>query len=76
MAKEKKPVLVDVREIGAKGGRNSRKNLDPKLRTELARRAADARWEKKKKVAGEQAGVKKAKAAGDQPGGTKAKAGK
>lgn len=48
MATKKKPVLVDVRKIGAKGGRNSRKNLTPEERRELAQRAAAGRWGKRK----------------------------
>ena len=32
--------------LGRKGGKNSRKNLAPELRTKLARRAAAARWKK------------------------------
>jgi len=33
-----------LRRIARKGGLNSRKNLDPERRTELARKAAKARW--------------------------------
>lgn len=33
-----------LRRIARLGGQNSRKNLDPEKRTELARRAANARW--------------------------------
>jgi hypothetical protein len=36
--------------LGRKGGRNSRVNLTPEQRTELAQRAAAARWEKAKAV--------------------------
>jgi hypothetical protein len=35
-----------LRKIGAKGGANSRKNLGKRLRRALARKAANARWEK------------------------------
>jgi hypothetical protein len=35
-----------LRKIGRKGGQNSRKNLSPKQRRELALRAARARWQK------------------------------
>lgn len=45
---KKKRVMVDVAAIGAKGGKNSRKNLDPETRKELAQRAAAARWGPKK----------------------------
>jgi hypothetical protein len=41
-------VLTDPAAIGRKGGRNSRKNLKPEERTALARKAAKARWGKKK----------------------------
>ena len=37
--------LVDTRKIGAKGGRNSRKYMDPDEAQELAQKAAGARWE-------------------------------
>lgn len=47
MAAEK-PVLVDLRKIGRKGGKNSRKYLSVEKRRELAQRAARARWGKKK----------------------------
>lgn len=35
-----------IRKIGRKGGLNSRKNLGKRLRRTLARKAANARWEK------------------------------
>jgi len=35
-------------EYGRKGGSNSRKYLTPERRTELARKAAAARWGKRK----------------------------
>jgi general stress protein YciG len=35
-----------LREIGAKGGANSRRNLGKRLRRALARKAANARWQK------------------------------
>ena len=46
--REPKPVLVDLRKIGRKGGKNSRKNLSADERKELAQRAARARWDKAK----------------------------
>jgi hypothetical protein len=39
----KNPAAV---KLGRKGGKNSRKNLPPALRRELARKAAAARWAK------------------------------
>lgn len=41
----KNPAAVS---LGRKGGKNSRKNLKPEKRTELARKAAAARWAKAK----------------------------
>ena len=49
--------LVAVRARGfsaaeqRRGGKNSRKNLTPEQRTELARRAVSVRWEKRKAAA-------------------------
>jgi hypothetical protein len=37
-----------LREIGAKGGRQSAKNLTKRERSDKARKAAAARWAKKK----------------------------
>jgi len=45
MAKKKNPAAVA---LGRRGGKNSRVNLTPKKRTELARKAAAARWAKAK----------------------------
>ena len=45
MAKKKNPAAVA---LGRRGGKNSRVNLTPKNRTELARKAAAARWAKAK----------------------------
>jgi hypothetical protein len=45
MAKRKDPAAVA---LGRKGGKNSRKNLTPEQRTELGRRAVEARWKKVK----------------------------
>jgi hypothetical protein len=44
MAKKKNPAAVA---LGRKGGKRSRVNLTPEERTELARRAAAARWKDK-----------------------------
>jgi hypothetical protein len=41
MAKKKNPAAVA---LGRKGGKNSRINLTPEERKELAQRAATARW--------------------------------
>jgi len=41
MEKRKNPAAVA---LGRKGGKNSRKNLTPEARKELAQRAAAARW--------------------------------
>jgi hypothetical protein len=43
--KRKDPAAVA---LGRKGGRNSRVNLTPEQRKELAQKAAAARWGKKK----------------------------
>jgi hypothetical protein len=48
MAKKKNPAAVA---LGRRGGKNSRVNLTPKKRTELARKAAAARWAKAKEGA-------------------------
>jgi len=45
MAKKKNPAAV---ELGRLGGKNSRKYLSAEERTELARKAAAARWSAKK----------------------------
>jgi hypothetical protein len=45
-AKKKNPAAVS---LGRKGGQRSRINLTPEQRTELARKAAAARWKGKKK---------------------------
>jgi hypothetical protein len=45
MAGKKRGTLVDVAEIGRKGGLNSRINLDPEHAAELGRKAVNARWE-------------------------------
>jgi hypothetical protein len=45
-SKKKNPAAVA---LGRKGGRNSRMNLTPEHRKELAQRAAAARWGKKGK---------------------------
>jgi hypothetical protein len=47
MAKRKRK-LIDPVVIGRKGGLNSRKNLSLEERTALARKAAEARWGKKR----------------------------
>lgn len=41
--------ILNASEMGKKGGANSRKYMPPEERTALARKAAKARWEKKKK---------------------------
>jgi hypothetical protein len=43
-SKRKNPAAVA---LGKKGGKNSRKNLTPEKRTELAQKAAAARWGEK-----------------------------
>lgn len=43
ITKEERRVLA---RLGRTGGSNSRRNLPPERRTELARRAAAARWKK------------------------------
>jgi hypothetical protein len=45
MAKKKNPAAVA---LGRKGGKNSRVNLTPEQRTQLARKAVAARWKKAK----------------------------
>jgi len=47
MAKEKRKNPAAVA-LGRKGGRKSRVNLAPEERTKLAKKAAAARWGKKK----------------------------
>jgi len=49
--KKKNPAAVA---LGRKGGQNSRVNLSPEERAELARRAAAARWDKTQKEEGSQ----------------------
>jgi hypothetical protein len=49
---KKKAILVDVAEIGRKGGLNSRKNFTDEEKKLLARKAAAARWDKKKLSSG------------------------
>jgi hypothetical protein len=44
----KKKVMVDLVDVGRKGGQARAKKLSPKERSESARKAAKARWEKKK----------------------------
>jgi hypothetical protein len=44
----KKRVLVDLVEVGRKGGEARAKKLSAKQRSESARKAAKARWAKKK----------------------------
>ena len=46
--KMRKSYALMMSEYGRKGGANSRKNLTPERRTELARWAAAARWGKRK----------------------------
>jgi hypothetical protein len=57
MAKKKNPAAVA---LGRKGGKRSRINLTPEQRTELARKAAAARWKDKPAADGAQVRVKKA----------------
>jgi hypothetical protein len=47
MAKTKKKNPAAVA-LGRKGGKNSRANLTPEQRTQLAQKAAAARWKKAK----------------------------
>jgi hypothetical protein len=49
MANKKKNAAAVA--LGRKGGRNSRVNLSPEAKTALAKKAASARWAKKKPVA-------------------------
>jgi hypothetical protein len=44
----KKRLLIDPAEIGSKGGTNRAKNMSKKERSEAARLAARARWDKEK----------------------------
>jgi hypothetical protein len=47
----KETIWTYLRRIGAKGGAARKKNLSPERRTEIARKAAKARWSKKSKKA-------------------------
>lgn len=49
MALTRKQISEAMAQMGRKGGANSRKNLTPEHRKELAQRAARARWEKRLK---------------------------
>jgi general stress protein YciG len=52
MATKKKKNAAAV-ELGRKGGQRSRVNLSPERRTEIAKRAAAARWKKPEAPKGE-----------------------
>ena len=51
MARKKVPSEFSdyLRAIGRKGGKERAKNLSPERRTEIAKKAAKARWDKPKK---------------------------
>ena len=49
MAEEKNPAAVALGKLGAsKGGKARAEKLSPERRKEIARKAAKARWDKKK----------------------------
>jgi hypothetical protein len=50
MAKGKKRKLVDIQVLGRQGGKARAANLTPQQRSEAARKAANARWLKKRKT--------------------------
>jgi len=43
--------LIDTAKIGKKGGKARAKNMTPEERSESARKAVNARWDKAKKKA-------------------------
>ncbi len=50
MAEEKNPAAVALGKLGAsKGGKARAEKLSPERRKEIARKAAKARWDKKKR---------------------------
>ena len=61
-AKKKNPAAVA---LGRKGGKNSRANLTSEQRTELAQRAAAARWKDKPAAASAKVRAKKPAAKGE-----------
>jgi hypothetical protein len=49
MAEEKNPAAVALGKLGAsKGGKARAEKLDPERRKEIAKKAAEARWAKKR----------------------------
>lgn len=60
MAATNEPTLIDVAEIGRKGGMARAKKMTKEQRSESARKAVTARWEKTKgtKKAGKKAAKK------------------
>ncbi len=49
MSEEKNPAAVELGRLGGcKGGKARAKKLSPERRKEISRKAAKARWEKKK----------------------------
>jgi hypothetical protein len=49
MAEEKNPAAVELGRLGGrKGGRARAKKLSPERRREIAKKAAEARWAKKR----------------------------
>jgi hypothetical protein len=44
----KDDVMTAIRELGRQGGKTRAKNLSPARRREIAKKAAAARWQKKK----------------------------
>ena len=59
MAATKEPTLVDVAEIGSKGGKARAKGMTKQERSESARNAVTARWAKVKANAAKEAAPKK-----------------
>jgi hypothetical protein len=53
MAEEKNPAAVELGRLGAsKGGKARAEKLSPERRKEIARKAAKARWDKKRREEG------------------------
>ncbi len=53
MAEEKNPAAVALGKLGAsKGGKARAEKLSPERRKEIARKAAKARWDKKRREEG------------------------
>lgn len=45
-----KALLEELRKLGRKGGKKSSRNMTPEQRTERAKKAVKARWDKKGKA--------------------------